>query len=358
MSKKLIIFSLAAVLTTGCLLLPVKSGEALDETSHEPELIINGSFENATPSWYLEDPNGVAVLGFTRDNFDVESGEVSALVHVTKNQANYQVQLKEENLSLPAGYYQLSFYAKADPRILFGQKASDALPNAVVALTQQNVPWGSYGLWYEFSPGRGYQQFSIDFILKEKINDGRLTFYLGSAATTYFVDGVQFNRVTVPEDRTNNLVLNGSFEYPDLGRWSWEDQTGQATFTADNGVTKSGIGSARIDIAMFDRNFDQYTIQLKQNKIPLERGRYYKFSFAGKISDISSTCQLAVAILNDESPWGSAGFVRTYDLGYDWQTLGDTFMSSQDLNNARVSFQLGRCKGSVYIDDVKLVQGT
>ncbi len=346
MPKKLIIFSILTVLG---LTLPFTSGVALDNTSHQPDYLVNPGFEKATPSWYLEDQTGKAILAFTHDNFDVGEGQVTAVIHNQQSAADYQVQLKQENLSLPAGDYRISFYAKTN-----FTKGNQPL-QAAVALTQQNAPWANYGLWHEFSPTKEWQEFHISFNLAEDVNDGRLTFYLGKNITTYFIDDVQLVHVTMPQDRTYNLVLNGDFEYPDLVGWDWEDAESQTNFVAASGAADSGVGYAHLVIDRFTRDYQTYLIQFKQNKIPLEQYVHYTFSFKVRASE-NSSCPLTVIIMNDESPWNSAGFTKTYDLGYDWQSFSDEFLAVRNFTNARLSFQLGRCKGEIDIDDVRLVK--
>ncbi len=330
------------------LILPITSGKALDNTSHNPDYLVNPSFEQVTPSWYLEDQTGSAILAFTHDDFDVADGQVAVVVHNKAAAPAYQVQLKEENLSLPAGDYRLSFFAKTD----FSQ--GDQLVSATVALTQQNAPWSNYGLWFDFSPVKDWREFRVNFHLANDITDGRLTFYLGKNITTYFLDDINIVRLAMPNDRRYNLALNGDFEYPDLAAWDWEDVESKTDFSNNTGWATSGLSYARIVINEQTTNFQDYLIQFKQKGIPLERGRRYKLFFDAKVGETGSSCPIMASIINDVSPWNSAGFERIYELGYDWQKYGDEFMASQDFDNARLTFQLGRCRGEVYLDNIKL----
>lgn len=342
MSRKIKIF---AVLSLLGLVLPLTSGLALDNTSHQPDYVINPGFEKATPSWYLENSDQSAILAFTHDDFDVHSGLVAAVVHVTESQAPWQVQLKQEDLVLTAGYYQVSFYAK-----------SNQPAKAVLALSQQNDPWANYGLWYDFETGQKWEQYRTTFILENSVSDARLSFNLGQDVASYFLDDIQITRIDMPMERSkDNLLLNADFEFPALGQWTWEDVDQSADFERTDSDSKSGIASARITInGLPNRDQDASRIQFYQTEIPIEKLKPYRLSFSAKMVGQNIACPLVVKLMNNQSPWNSLGFERPFVLGYEWQNFQEEIYTSAETADARLAFLFGKCQGEILLDNVKL----
>ncbi|MFH1172962.1 MAG: carbohydrate binding domain-containing protein [bacterium] len=342
MSNKLAIFTVLALMG---LILPSATGLALNNTSHQPDYLINPGFEEATPSWYLENEDNSAIMAFTHDDFDIKDGLVSAVVHVTKPQEAWQVQLKQQDLTLAAGYYQVSFYAKTS------QPAK-----AVLVLDQQVEPWANYGLWYDFETNQEWEQYRTTFMLDNNVNDARLSFYLGQDAATYFLDDIQITKIDMPMERTkDNLILNSDFEYPALGQWLWEDVDQSADFTQTDGDSKSGINSVKITINdLPNREQDATRIQFYQGNIPFEKLKSYQLTFSAKMKGENIFCPLGIKIMKNESPWTSIGYENQLVIGYDWQDFKEEIFTADGTDNARLVFLLGKCRGDILIDNIKL----
>jgi uncharacterized protein YjdB len=146
------------------------------------------------------------------------------------------------------------------------------------------------------------------------------------------------------------LVLNREFD-EGLTNWNLYQQSGAtANAVIDNTSQLSGLNSARINITAISGS--DWHIQATQNNVSLVAGKTYNLSFSAKAS---TNRQIVAAIDLGQSPWTSY-FYQILNITTSAQNFTYSFTASATTPLARVVFNLGLATGTVWLDNVQLIE--
>ena len=151
-------------------------------------------------------------------------------------------------------------------------------------------------------------------------------------------------------DSTGNFVNNGDFAAPenlnDDQDWKYQN--------LNKGVGAAEIKDGEIVITTEDGGTDDYSLQLTQAGLPMEKGAKYKFSFEAyadeerkMITDISGPDVSYIRYLEDQ----------TVDLKKDWSPYSFEFEMKEDSDdNGRIEFNMGNqpSTAAIHIRNVRL----
>ena len=151
-------------------------------------------------------------------------------------------------------------------------------------------------------------------------------------------------RIVVPTDR--EYAFNGSFsDSLKLSGWKLQNHSGE-------GSLKHSDGKAEINVTKVGTN--AYDVQMIQNGVHYENGESYKLTFE---ASASAARTLEVNLEKDTDPWTSyLDGAKTFEIGTEPKTFEITFTMNEPTDeNGRISFNAGLALGSVFIDNVVLV---
>ncbi len=169
---------------------------------------------------------------------------------------------------------------------------------------------------------------------------------------TYYLDNVVFQE--------SAMIKNGSFNSGLAGYETGLYEEGDATFGVDS--QKAGNDTA-FDADIKDSGKYDWSIQVKQPGITLEKGKTYKLTFKAKAT-VDRT--ISVVMQKDGSKdddWDVYSGANDIDLTSKWQNFDLTFQMKKDTDtNALLSISLGTIGERitdvhhVYMDDFVLVE--
>jgi len=140
-----------------------------------------------------------------------------------------------------------------------------------------------------------------------------------------------------------NTVENGDFSQG-KDAWTWELQGGAANWTIEDGVCH---------IAITDGGGQIYSVQLRQNGMPLLQGRQYRFEFDAWAT---SPRIIEAKVGQDKGPWTNYSRIGYTALATRKNRYSYTFtMMERTDTNARVVINVGTSKTDVHIDNVSLI---
>jgi len=148
------------------------------------QLIADGGFEGASfhPNWQNEVHNGAAA-SFVQDATTSHNGGKSAKINITYSTGtDWHIQLKHVGFSFKKdSTYKLIFWARASANTTIS-----------AALMRNGAPYTWFG-GMAANLTNTWQQYSMTVIpTEEVVNDGRLTFSVGAATGTIWIDDVSF----------------------------------------------------------------------------------------------------------------------------------------------------------------------
>ncbi len=140
----------------------------------------------------------------------------------------------------------------------------------------------------------------------------------------------------------DNLIQNGTFSSTDS--WNLGIYSSEATGTVADG---------RYLIEITSPGADAWSIQFTQNRISLDSGAIYRFSF-----DASSTAERTIeaSVCRDGGDYFPYSVRDTIYLTPAKQSFELVFSMTQDDTSARVEFNCGKYNGDISISNVQLIQ--
>ncbi len=146
----------------------------------ETEMLSNGSFETGLSPWGTS-ATAPAAATFSNDTTTASAGTRSLRVAVSQvDGTNWHVQAWQGGLGLQAGQtYRLSFDAKAS---VAGEIGANVMQN--------HSPWQGLGLWGGADLTTAWQSFAFVFEAAATDADARVSFDLGQAVRTIWIDNV------------------------------------------------------------------------------------------------------------------------------------------------------------------------
>jgi len=157
-------------------------------------------------------------------------------------------------------------------------------------------------------------------------------------------------------EKTSNKLENGNFA-DKLNAWEvYSYVEDNIDYTADDGV---------FEITMQETGTEDWHVQLKQNSIRLEKGKWYTITFDAKSTlgrSITCAMQRDGMIHNDD--WTPYANAKAYTLTSNWKTFTYTFQMNENTDNASVFIlSLGTINGrkittehTISVDNIKLTQ--
>jgi len=155
---------------------------------------------------------------------------------------------------------------------------------------------------------------------------------------------------------STDWIINGGFEQALSPTWtSWVNTSvgAAATFSRDTSQVAAGGASCRVDVGNIGQGMDWH-IALMQMNVPVSKGTSYDLSFKVR-SDTPHP--FSVAIQKGAPDWHGYGLSKALTAtGPTWQSFSVTFEATDTASDGRLSFNVGAKTGTLWIDDVKLMQ--
>ncbi|MGB9772504.1 MAG: T9SS type A sorting domain-containing protein [Bacteroidota bacterium] len=151
----------------------------------------------------------------------------------------------------------------------------------------------------------------------------------------------------------NEQVKNGGFENPNPPNyWALEEHNGaDADTSRDDSVSYKGNYSFKVIVK--NATGTNWHIQFKLPSATILKDSLYALSFAA-CSD--SPKEIAVNIMNDNSPWNSYGWY-SIKLSTNWRTFSFSIKAPEDnKGHTRLSFSLGKEKGTYWFDEISFTK--
>ena len=151
-------------------------------------------------------------------------------------------------------------------------------------------------------------------------------------------------------DQTGNFVCNGEFlEDEDL-----TDDVNWKFLLFNGGEGSAEIKDGEIVITSQNEGTEEYSVQLVQPQMPMQKGKTYRFSFEAYADE---NREMKPAVTAPDVNWIRYFPDTTVELGTDWQTYEFEFdMNDEDDDNGRVEFNMGKqgSTATIHIRNVRL----
>ena len=153
----------------------------------------------------------------------------------------------------------------------------------------------------------------------------------------------------------NEQIINGGFEKNNLRtNWALEEHNGaDADTSRDSTIFYKGSYSVKIEIKTATGT--EWHVQFKQPTLTLQKDSLYTATFAAR-SDAQH--QINVTVMNDRSPYNGYGG-KNFLISTSWTIYTFSFKASEANNgHARITFQLGKEKGTFWFDEVSVTKAS
>ncbi len=292
--------------------------------------VYNGEFQEGTNRlryWDIENQcNGAQVKVTSINNIH----ELKATVPSSVTGLD-QVVVKQDPIAISGGKtYELSFDAYGD---------SNQTIRTTIAGNQFDTALTSSKTNYKYS-----------FTTDSGLTQGTLKILLGVAGTTHI------DNIRVQED---SLLLNGDFSNGFTGFEVFTDGSisSQVTYVVD-GLTENN--AAAFDIK--DTGDQDWKIQLKQNNIKLENGKWYKITLDAKSSINRAIMYALQKDGSQDNDWTPYSGSRIINLTNTYNSFSTTFQMTATTDPSTIlSISMGSVGGTritnqhqVYIDNITL----
>ena len=324
--------STATVYISNVRLIKTGQGEILPPAKtilSDGNYVYNGEFQEGTDRmkyWTVTKTAGTSV-SVTNDD-----GRRELMVNAQQGVALDDILVKQDVVITGEKTYALTFDGYAD-------KAKD-------------IEVRIAGQKFTFSLSDQKQQFKQKFETGKTVSEKDLIFALGVAGVTYI------DNVRLAED---GLLVNGDF-VSDFAGWSpFVDGSisSKVTYTVDS---QKEDQAAAFEIK--DTGDQDWKIQLMQDGIHLENGKWYELTFDAK-TDLAGGRDIMYAIQHNgssDNDWISYSGSKIASLTGEYQKFTVKFKMAEDTDEAaRLSFSMGSVGGrqitdthNVYIDNVTL----
>ncbi|MBR5360646.1 MAG: carbohydrate binding domain-containing protein, partial [Lachnospiraceae bacterium] len=150
-------------------------------------------------------------------------------------------------------------------------------------------------------------------------------------------------------DETGNFVYNSSFEEEDLN-----DDENWKFLLFNGGEGEAKIENGEIVISSTVAGTEEYSVQLVQPQMPMEKGKKYKFTFEAYAEEAR---EMKAAVTAPDAGWIRYFPDTTVELDTDWQTYEFEFdMTEKSDDNGRVEFNMGKTDSTatIHIKNVRL----
>ncbi len=162
-------------------------------------------------------------------------------------------------------------------------------------------------------------------------------------------------RVALGTTNPTNLITNGSFELPVDGNWShWvnTDSGAAATFSVDTAEAIDAAASMRVDVTAAGQGVDWHVGLYQENRSIVQGVIYDLIFFAKADADHGVT----VGAQKGAPDWHGYGLWKELTATTTWKEFTATFEANETASDARFQFSFGSQTGTVWIDNVRLVE--
>lgn len=293
--------------------------------------VYNGEFQegpNRMDYWQVEKTDG-ATVSVTNDK-----GRRELMVQASKNVNLYDILVKQDIAVETNKEYVLTFDAYAD--------------------TAKSIVVRMNGEEFTADLSTQRQQFKYKFAINDTIISKDLEFALGVAGVTY-IDNVRIEE--------EGLLINGDFSNNFIG---WQPFVDSSISSKVSYVVDSLKEDKAAAFGINDTGNQAWQIQLKQNNVHLDEGKWYQLNFNAK-TDLTDGRKIMVALQKDgsvDNDWTPYSGEKVVDLGNTYQNFELKFkMRASSDEKTILTFSLGAVEGTqittshnVYIDNVTLVE--
>lgn len=192
------------------------------------------------------------------------------------------------------------------------------------------------------------ETYTFVFNTEDSLKTTDLEFLLGTAGTTYL------NNVRIQED---GMIVNGDFVNGTVGYEIYINESAKVSYGVDELKENAAMG-----FTIEDTGDQDWMIQLKQNNIKLEEGKWYKITFTAK-SDLDRTIMYALQRdgSNDDN-WIPYSGTQKIQVNSEYQTYEHVFKMKNDTDEKTIlSISMGAVNGeritekhTVFIDNITL----
>ena len=201
---------------------------------------------------------------------------------------------------------------------------------------------------FDISLTKDKKTYTFVFDTDQSVKNSNLEFLLGVAGITYI------NNVRIQED---GMIVNGDFVNGTVGYEIYVNESSQVTYGVDELNENSVMG-----FTIEDTGDQDWMIQLKQNNIRLEQGKWYKITFDAK-SDKDRT--IMYALQRDGSSddnWIPYSGTQKIKVNNGYHTYEHVFKMKNDTDERTIlSISMGAVNGerivqkhTVFIDNIIL----
>ena len=120
----------------------------------------------------------------------------------------------------------------------------------------------------------------------------------------------------------------------------------------DTETAAEGSASARIPVTNAGHGTDWH-VDFNQRNRRLRAGVSYDLEFWAK-ADAART--IALSAQKGSPDWRNYGLSKRVEIGVEWRRYSATFEAKETVDDSRIQFFLGAETGTVWIDDVRLVE--
>ena len=208
-----------------------------------------------------------------------------------------------------------------------------------------------------------YVRFGLAFTL---MNDGFFAHEFGDSwhGNDWWYDELDFDlghplgpagRVDVEGFLQHDRIDNGGFEAPLEGTWNLTLNAGfgaAAALSRDNSQAAAGSWSARINVDAAG-NRTNWHVDFNQRSRQLTAGVVYDLEFWAKAG---APRTIRLSSQKGSPDWRNYGLSASVNVTQEWQRFVVTFLARETAGDARIQFFLGADAGTVWVDEVRLVE--
>ena len=191
-----------------------------------------------------------------------------------------------------------------------------------------------------------WTDYSYTFVPNGDVNTIKLV--VGELEGDFCIDDLSLTAVGSDE----NLIINGDFESEDMGSWqkySWHSVTYSRVEETSGGGGNGGYCLVLTNNTMQSANYGAQAWY--QFSTPLKSGVSYTFTCMAK----ASTDYANLAPFLQSSTTSDQAFPAGFPVGTDWAEKSISFTPDKDVYD-KFTFNFGDFVGTIYIDDVKIVE--
>ncbi len=150
---------------------------------------------------------------------------------------------------------------------------------------------------------------------------------------------------------SSNVLTNPGFESGKGSWYLWNRGSGSSSFSTTTSEKYGGAASGQVAVSSGGSVITD--VELAQYGVVVSAGQTYTVTFAAK-SSVNRTVDIVVQ--DSASPY-KVYMRKTVSVSPTWQTYSSTFQATESKNDCLVGVQFGKASGTVWVDDVSMING-